>query len=432
MNIKLLSLYNKYWPSLFSASLFGVTYYFTPKSKTAERIPILTSNICTDDDEWNMECTQVEYKQMPKETDYWGYITHIPLTLAGTFVAFTMSSNLLFGRRPDNDWKHNPPYNILMQRAGKVIPGALGAITWVGTSIATTIFGERAKATNHIASVGVSALGTLFRVFDIANIKEDDKIDRMILYPDHVEGVYSTVIKNKNGIFFTKGEMPYTEYLAMNIENYILDGVFVVSNTIFIASEYGMTKFFTITDENRNLLKATQTTCARIVDNTLIAIVNEYAFYAEEWAKALGIKNDLVIVKLEASLATQVIKGAHMMATKIQKLFKLNLLKNKVDNAVEELDHAAHGLAEGFKDFGHNVADGFRKIGHNIAEKFKHDDHDKQEDTSSTTSGGSITEFFHQLFHASSCSHGNTNMIFDPNNPDGYIGADGKISDETE
>lgn len=408
MNINLLNTYNKYWPSLFATAVLGITYYFTPKWKSEKSIPTATkiTNICTDEDEWNFECEHIEYKQATQPTDYWGYINHIPLGVAQIFFVTTVISNLAFGRRPDNDWKHNPPYHIFMENAGKIIPGTLAILTQAGTSIATTIFGERAKATNHIASVAVSALGTAINIAEINSIKEDHKADRTIIYDIPSENSY--VIINDQGTFYSKGEMLYTEFLAMKAENFIIDGVFTISNSIFIAAEFGITKFIKITDENRNSLQAIKVIGARFIDDALVSIVNEYAFYAEKWANLLRINNPIVIVKLEKPLFVQAAAVISSAAENIG---------NAAENMIEDIERIAENSAIGIKHAANTISNFFKK---HFYHKNKNDIPDNESVMTESTgghSGFSIKSIFHtpNFLKGMSChSKHATDNVYDP------------------
>ena len=145
--------------------------------------------------------------------------------------------------------------------------------------------------------------------------------------------------------------MLYTEFLAMKAENLIIDGVFTISNSFFIAAEFGITKFITITDENRNSLQALKVIGARFIDDALVSVVNEYAFYAEKWANLLKINNEIVIVKLEKPLFVQAAAAISNAAENIfEDIVQIGEdIEIMVENSANGIKHTANTISSFFK-----------------------------------------------------------------------------------
>lgn len=315
-----------FWsPTIFTSTLFAITLRYIPASSNS-----------TEDN----------------QTDYWSYIYWTPAYLMGTLSIMTLVSNAMFGRRPNNDAHHNPPYHQIIQVAGHFMPGVLAGLTKLGTFTASTMFGDRASAPNHIANIAIAAIDQVTRAGVIKDRLYDHAMDR------------SPGVTNPQGTLAIDGAMRFLERIAMHTENKATCAIELAAGGLFVAMQWGLTRL-PVNDNNRLAIIAFLYAASDIVESTIIWPVNEYVYYAERWADIPIISKTLLTIGL-ANL-TPVI-GVTPKKSEVLIGIAANAGQQVIHNMANAGQQVVHNIANAGQQVAHNIANAVENLTHEVAQ----------------------------------------------------------------
>lgn len=268
--------------------------------------------------------------QEEEKRGFFYYLSWTPTILMSVLFAGTTVSNLLFGRRPNNENHYNPTSDKVVQAVGRALPAALAGLTEAGRMAATAIAGERAAGTNHMAVIASIAADHVARAVTVSNILYNHGMDRS---PDF------------NGL------MSPIERIAYYAEDSISYGVEFIVEGVYIAMESGIVKALPLNDDNRLTVIAGLYAVADVTTTTLVAVVNEYAYYGGEIASRIGMNLTPVLAFTPHPTIAQ----------------ETAAVVTAVENVGANIAHAAINLGQGIEHAAEGAAHAMGHLGSEMA-----------------------------------------------------------------
>ncbi len=316
-----------------------VVYDYSPAIEMAAFLALMLRNF------------PLENNSDEEHVDYHYYTSTVPAFIVGALFSFTLLSNVMFGRRPNNDNNHNPLSHQIIQAMGYVLPSAVAGLTWVGTNAATLVIGSRAAASNHIATQAMAIFDLAERRVEINDRLYDHAMDRS----PSVEGREPAI----------NGEMRYLERVAMNTENAITHAVELAAGALYIAMNSGVVRF-TLNDNNRLAVISGMYAGANVLEGLLVGITNEQLYYVERWANMpfisqfllhTGIANTTPVIgivtreQMIAKLAEEEAKIVQAVADKAKEIQdaaneRIKQIEEAAADKIREIEDAASAFAQ--------------------------------------------------------------------------------------